>query len=166
MKKNFLYVQKSSLPGAGKGLFTSAFIKKGVIITEYFGEIIDWETHRKRILSGKGDYILILPDKCVDAINAFDCYGRYANDAEGARKVEGLTNNSVYCEKKGRGYIRAIRDIQENEEIFAYYDKRYWEQKKILKIISQLKDYCNALIDGKKTEPNVVEKLLKGYLRK
>ena len=42
MEKNLL-VKKSTISGAGKGLFTKKFIPKGSRITEYKGKISTWK---------------------------------------------------------------------------------------------------------------------------
>ncbi|PZR24775.1 MAG: SET domain-containing protein-lysine N-methyltransferase, partial [Azospira oryzae] len=42
-----LYVKKSTLPGAGKGLFTKVFIPKGTRIIEYKGEVLTWKEVEK-----------------------------------------------------------------------------------------------------------------------
>ena len=38
-----LYVKKSKLPKAGKGLFTDSAIKRGEIVCEYQGEKLTWK---------------------------------------------------------------------------------------------------------------------------
>ncbi|MBK8291257.1 MAG: SET domain-containing protein [Flammeovirgaceae bacterium] len=38
-----LIVKKSTLPGAGKGLFTKVSIPKGTRIVEYKGKIVTWK---------------------------------------------------------------------------------------------------------------------------
>jgi len=53
--------------------------------------------------------------------------GRYANDAAGFVRVEGIRNNSKYEVRKGVPYIVATRKIKAGEEIFVGYGKEYWE---------------------------------------
>jgi hypothetical protein len=42
LEKN-LFVKKSTLPNAGKGLFTKVAIPKGTLIVEYKGKISAWK---------------------------------------------------------------------------------------------------------------------------
>lgn len=125
-----LYVKKSKLPKAGKGLFTAKPIKKGEIVCEYEGEKISWKECLKRneAQEGKGGYYFhITNQNCVDAQYTLWALGRYANDATGISKVDGLRNNAKYEVIKGKPYIKAIKNIKENEEIFVSYGKAYWE---------------------------------------
>jgi uncharacterized protein len=122
-----LKVKKSTLPGAGKGLFTLKDIKKGQIVCEYEGEKITWDEAIKRNDKNKGGYVYYISDKvCIDAWNAKKTFGRYANDAAGLNRVKGLRNNSVYYEVKNRVYIKATRNIKAGSEIFVSYGRSYW----------------------------------------
>lgn len=125
-----LYVKKSKIPKAGKGLFTDTEIKKGEIICEYEGEKLTWKECLKRNekMDGKGAYYFHINDKnCIDAEHTLWAMGRYANDASGASKIEGLRNNASYTIIKGKPYIIAIKKISPSEEIFVAYGKEYWD---------------------------------------
>lgn len=127
-----LYVKKSKIPKSGKGLFTDAPIKRGDIVCEYEGEKISWKEceARNAKLPGnkKGAYFFYINNRnCVDAAHALDTFGRYANDASGPSKIEGLRNNSNYEVIKGKPYIVAKRNIKAGEEILVSYGKEYWE---------------------------------------
>lgn len=164
MKKYKLYVKKSNLPRSGLGLFTGAFIKKGAFITEYAGEVIDWKTGEKRMQSGKGAYIVNMPDKILDAMNTPDVLARYANDAEGPGKVKGLKNNAeLFPRKNKKCFIRAGRDIQENEEIFYPYGKEYWQVQKEVKAKLRKKKLAKDKLAKEKLEKKqrVTNKLVK-----
>ncbi len=79
-----LKVKKSSLPNAGKGLFTTTQIKKGERIIEYLGEIIDWKEYERRVERDEDGYLFFINKKhCIDAFNTPEHLARYANDAEG-----------------------------------------------------------------------------------
>ena len=43
-----LYIDESTLAGAGKGLFTDTLIKRGERIVEYTGDIITWKECERR----------------------------------------------------------------------------------------------------------------------
>jgi SET domain-containing protein len=124
-----LFVKKSNIPKAGKGLFTDSLIKKDDLILEYTGDIITWDEVVKRSEAGRGGYVFyISKKKCIDAFDHPDVLARYANDARGMGRVQGLRNNAVYTIKKGRGYIQATRNIKPGEEIFVWYGPDYWDE--------------------------------------
>ena len=52
---------------------------------------------------------------------------RYANDAAGPSRIQGLRNNSRYEVIKGKPYIVASRNIKPGEEILVGYGKDYWD---------------------------------------
>ncbi|MEI6508181.1 MAG: SET domain-containing protein [Bacteroidota bacterium] len=125
-----LYVKKSKIPKSGKGLWTSIDIKKGGVVCEYEGEKLTWKECLKRneALEGFGAYYFYITSKnCIDAQNTLWSLGRYANDAAGFGRIDGLRNNSCYEIRKGKPYIVASRNIKANEEIFVGYGKEYWE---------------------------------------
>jgi SET domain-containing protein len=123
-----LHVKKSSLPNAGKGLFTDRAIKKGTKIIEYKGEIIDWKEYEKRVLEDKDGYLFyISKTRCIDAFSTPQHKARYANDAQGLSRVKGKKNNSSYEVIDNKCYIMAERDIEAGEEIFVNYTKEYWD---------------------------------------
>ena len=69
-----LYVKKSTIPKAGKGLFVAKDLKKGEIITEYEGERLTWKQCQERNENKKGKekgaYYFHINDKnCIDAEN-------------------------------------------------------------------------------------------------
>lgn len=124
-----LKVKKSSLPNAGKGLFTTTPIKKGERIVEYLGEIIDWKEYEKRVERDEDGYLFFINKKhCIDAFNTPQHVARYANDAEGLSKVKGLKNNAEYqIVDKNKCFIVAKKDIEKNSEVFVSYTKEYWD---------------------------------------
>ncbi len=123
-----LHVKKSSLPNAGKGLFTDKAIKKGTKIIEYKGEIIDWKEYEKRVAEDKDGYLFYInKTRCIDAFATPQHKARYANDAEGLSRVKGLKNNSSYEIFGDQCYIVAERNIEAGEEVFVDYSKEYWD---------------------------------------
>ncbi len=124
-----LFVKKSTIPKAGKGLFTDSLIPKDTYILEYTGDEITWDEVIKRSEAGRGGYAFyISKKKCIDAFDHPDSLARYANDARGIGRVNGLRNNAVYAIKKGKGYIQATRNIKPGEEVFVWYGPDYWDE--------------------------------------
>jgi len=124
-----LYVKRSQIPGAGKGLYTDAPFKKDDYIIEYEGEQITWDEVMKRSENGRGGYAFFITNKkCIDAFNRPDALARFANDARGLTRTPGLRNNALYAIKKGKPYIQATRNIKPGEEIFVSYGPDYWKE--------------------------------------
>jgi SET domain-containing protein len=123
-----LKVKRSQLPNAGKGLYTTAPIKKGEKIIEYKGQIITWKEYKKRVERDEDGYLLFVNNKrCIDAFPTPQHIARYANDAAGLSRVKGLRNNCYYDIENGKGYIVSKRPIKAGEEIFVSYTKEYWD---------------------------------------
>jgi SET domain-containing protein len=127
-----LYLKKSLIPGAGKGLFVKNEVKRGEIVCEYEGEIVPWSVCEKRAEEGHEGYaFFITKNRCVDAYFTKEAIGRYANDAKGIGRVEGLRNNAQYEIKTRQGekrvFIVATRTIKANDEVFVDYGKDYWK---------------------------------------
>jgi SET domain-containing protein len=123
-----LIVKKSQLPNAGKGLYTTKIIKKGEVVIEYEGEIIDWKEYEKRVLEDKDGYLFYINKKrCIDAFSTPQHKARYANDAAGLSRIKGLKNNCKYEIIKNKCYIVAEKNIAANEEILVSYTKEYWD---------------------------------------
>ena len=130
-----LFVKKSNIPKAGKGLFVAKDIKKGEIITEYEGERLTWKECKARNEKKKGKekgayYFYINEKNCIDAEYCLWAMGRYANDAAGIGRVKGLRNNSQYQVIKNKAYIVATRNIKKGSEVFVSYGKAYWDATK------------------------------------
>lgn len=123
-----LVVKKSTLPKAGKGLFTKRDIKKGERIVEYLGEIItEAELDRRAENDIYGYAFYISKKKCIDAYYTPEALARYANDAKGIVRIEGIKNNCCYEIWKNRGWIKAEKNIKAGEEIFVSYGAEYWK---------------------------------------
>jgi hypothetical protein len=130
-----LYVKKSKLPNAGKGLWTDTDIKRGDIVCEYEGERLTWKECLKRNEGqpGFGAYYFYINSKnCIDAQHTEWALGRYANDATGFGRVESVRNNAKYEVRKGKPFIIATRTIKAGTEILVGYGKEYWDAMKEL----------------------------------
>ncbi|MDZ4668892.1 MAG: SET domain-containing protein [bacterium] len=129
-----LEIKKSHIPGAGKGLFASALFKRGDRVIEYTGDIITWAQCKKRneTLDGVGAYYFyVSAKKCVDAQNCLDSLARYANDAAGFVRIDGIRNNSRFEVIRGKPFIIASRNIKPGEEVFVSYGKEYWDAMRV-----------------------------------
>ncbi len=138
-----LVVKHSTIPGAGKGLFTKKMISKGTRIIEYTGKISTWkEVDHKE---GLNKYIYYVNrNHVIDASAHKKSLARYSNDAKGSKKIEALKNNCKYVQDKLRVFIESKRDIQADSEILVGYGKQYWDvihnNKKPLKKKNKKKD--------------------------
>jgi SET domain-containing protein len=121
-----LIVKRSTLKGAGKGLFTRKPIAKGTKICEYTGKITTWKEVNDR--NGLNGYIYYVNRKhVIDAWGRRSALARYANDAQGLIKTTGVRNNSTYESEGLRVYIVAAKNIPAGSEILVGYGKEYWD---------------------------------------
>ena len=119
-------VKKSTLQGAGKGLFAKKFIPKATRIVEYKGKVTTWKDVNSR--DGNNGYIYyVTRNHVIDASSYPRALARYANDANGLFKVKGLRNNARYTEDGVIVYIESTVDIPAGAEIFVEYGKEYWQ---------------------------------------
>jgi len=128
-----LFVKKSKIPNAGKGLFTTSVIRKGDLVVEYKGEKMTWAQCMKRYGKdiSKARYLYyVSPKNCIDAQLTKEELARYANDAGGFSIKKGLKNNSEYTNVKGVPYIIATKKIKPGSEILVDYSGDYWEMMK------------------------------------
>jgi SET domain-containing protein len=125
LEKN-IYVKKSGLPEAGKGLFAKKFIPKGSRIVEYKGKITTWKEVDSH--DGNNGYIYYVKrNHVIDASRFPKALARYANDARGLCRVKGVKNNAEYREEGLKVFIEAISDIPAGNEILVGYGKEYWD---------------------------------------
>lgn len=101
---------------SGLGLFAGEDIKKGELIIEYIGEILNKEEADKRITS---QYLFeITRNKTIDGTPRWNI-ARYCNHAceEAANAESEIT--------KGRVFIKAIKNIKEGDEIVYDYGEEF-----------------------------------------
>ncbi|HVM89071.1 MAG TPA: SET domain-containing protein [Puia sp.] len=123
--EKYLVIKTSTIPGAGRGLFTKVFIPKGTRIVEYKGRLTTWKEVDHD--DGRNGYIYYIKRSLViDAYSYKKALGRYANDAQGLKKIKGLRNNSEYMIHGAKVFIEAIKDIPAGSEILVGYGKEYW----------------------------------------
>jgi len=122
-----LIVKKSTLPGAGRGLFTKVAIAKGTRIVEYKGKLVTWKEVEK-MADDRNGYVFFFNSKnCIDAWQTKKSVAHFANDAMGIARVEGVRNNAEYVTEKKRCYIEASKDISAGSEILVGYGAEYWQ---------------------------------------
>jgi hypothetical protein len=121
-----LYIKRSLLPGAGKGLFTKKLIPRGTRIVEYKGQIMTWKEVQK-LPDERNGYVFYFTLQYVIDAWKHKGFAHYANDAKGIVRKEGVKNNAEYVTEGRRCYIEATRDIHPWEEILVGYGGEYWQ---------------------------------------
>lgn len=121
-----LIVKRSTLKGAGKGLFTKRDIPRGTKIVEYKGKVTNWKEVNSQ--EGTNGYIYYVNrNHVIDALPAKAAIARYANDARGIVRTVGINNNCTYIIEGRKVYIKSMRRIAAGSEIFVGYGKEYWD---------------------------------------
>ena len=100
-------------------------------MVEYKGRIQPWREVKDQ--DGINGYLMYINRNVViNALPALKTLGRYANDARGLVRMEGIRNNSEYVSEGKRCFIEATRNIKAGEEIFVSYGRAYWTLMKRL----------------------------------
>ena len=121
-----LVVRRSTLKGAGKGLFTRKAIPRGKKIVEYKGKVTKWKEVNDH--NGLNGYIYYVNrNHVIDAWGKTTALARYANDAKGLVRSEGFINNCTYRIEGLRVFIYSTRPIPAGSELFVGYGKEYWD---------------------------------------
>lgn len=121
-----LYVKKSTIPRAGKGLFTKKAIPKGTRVVEYKGKRSTWKDVKDE--DGKNGYIFYINrNHVINALPTPKALARYANDARGMVKIKGLLNNSDYIVDGLKAYIETKKEVPAGGEVFVDYGADYWK---------------------------------------
>lgn len=127
--EKYLYVKKSGLGGAGKGLFTRKAIPKGKCITEYKGHIQTW----KKSLDQPGDnayFFYITAKAVINPLLGKKTRAHFANDADGFTRSNAHRNNAEYLTDGNRCFIYSTRPIERFGEILVDYGRDYWKVRK------------------------------------
>ena len=126
LQEKNLVIKKSTIPGAGKGLFTKKAIPKGVKITEYKGKVTSWKDADH--MNGLNAYIFYINrNHVIDGSKHTKGFARFANDAKGSNNGQRLSNNCKYVIRGLRVFLVSRKEIAANEEILAGYGKEYWD---------------------------------------
>lgn len=126
-RDDYIEIKKSSIPGAGKGVFATKLIPKGSVMGYYKGKLHTQDEYDH--LNNK-DYIFELkfrnqPNFYIDASSPkYSNWTRYVN---GARKKsqKNMINTDTY-QQCFNIYFEALRDIQPGEELIISYGHHYW----------------------------------------
>lgn len=121
-----LFIKKSGIPNAGKGLFTREYIPKGARIVEFKGRITTWKNVLKADVFN-GYVFYINRNHVIDSKPYLKALARFANDAKGFNKLKGMYNNSIFEIEEVKVFILATKDIPAGAEILVSYEKEYWD---------------------------------------
>lgn len=103
----------------GLGLFAGENIKKGELIVEYIGNILNAEEAEKKVTS---QYLFeVNRNKTIDGTPRWNT-ARYANHSCGN------SGNAESEIKKGRVFIKAIKNIKDGEEITYDYGEEFFDE--------------------------------------
>ena len=129
-ESDYLYIQDSQIPNAGKGLFTAIDIYPNEIISLFKGEILTDEEAQKRVSEGNDRYFInMLDGSILDSMNV-DCFAKYANDAEAFSKSTFKNNSKITLDDDDNVCIVATKKIKSQQEIFCSYGVKYWKKHK------------------------------------
>lgn len=129
-ESDYLYIQDSQIPNAGKGLFTAIDIYPNEIISIFKGEILTDSEAQKRVSEGNDRYFInMLDGSILDSMNV-DCFAKYANDAEAFSKLEFKNNSKITLDDDDNVCIVATKKIKSQQEIFCSYGVKYWKKHK------------------------------------
>ena len=129
-ESDYLYIQDSQIPNAGKGLFTAIDIYPNEIISLFKGEILTDEEAQKRVSEENDRYFInMLDGSILDSMNV-DCFAKYANDAEAFSKSTFKNNSKITLDDDDNVCIVATKKINSQHEIFCSYGVKYWKKHK------------------------------------
>lgn len=126
----YLFTGTSQIPGSGIGLFTAIPIYKDEIVSLFLGESISNHEAAKRAQHGDDEYFMNMPDGSILDSMHVACFAKFANDPMGTVKSAFKSNSKITLDEYNRVCIVAKRKINEGEEIFCAYGKKYWENHK------------------------------------
>ena len=129
IEEEHIIIRRSTIPGAGNGVFCTRDILKGESLGHYTGEIIsDKEFENRYNDHGYGEYVLYLTDPAtnkqiyVDAKDHSNWVSRINASKGTGKKI------NVYWD--AHGHVFASRNIKAGEELLANYGNAYWKGKK------------------------------------
>jgi len=127
MKEDNVEVRLSKIKGAGKGIFAKSKIKKGELISQFTGELIENEKVEELNNNNELLYLIYWDEKYTLNVENSNCLAKYANDAEGVKKIKGVKNNSKISWHNNKLFLEATKEIKTGEEIYVSYGKEYWD---------------------------------------
>lgn len=117
----------STIPGAGIGLFAVRIIYEGELIVPYDGENITRECLDMRYPNdGTGPYSVAAADNIIKDAACQRSLGSMANGLfENGASLPEDHHNAIIIENNEGLWLRATKDIEEDEEIFVFYGPEY-----------------------------------------
>lgn len=119
----------STIEGAGYGLFARRRLAAGDVVrgVTYGGDVLSLADALK-LHSEDKEYVMAMHFNVhVDARRHYGYLGRYVNDAAGTERDRNVRFQKDVA--KRRATVRAIRDVEEGEELFAEYGRGYWRAR-------------------------------------
>ncbi|EZG44527.1 SET domain protein [Gregarina niphandrodes] len=128
-------VGPSTIAGGGSGLFTARAFRKGELVTEYVGEILDRAEAERRCSVGQFQYIGTLQAQqyYIDGLRVPEA-GR--GGASFINHAQPKLANAAWVEVADRRlcfprkFARATRALAPGTEVFINYGKTYWRRMK------------------------------------
>ena len=127
-ESDYLYIELSQLPSAGKGLHTAINIYKEEIISLFRGEILTNIQAKNRARIGKDKYFINHTDGSIIDSMKVKCFAKYANDATAFKGSLFKNNAKITMDEQNNICLVAVRNIKAGEEIFCSYGKLYWKK--------------------------------------
>ena len=141
-----LYVTQSGIQNAGYGLFAKVDFEKGDKICNFTGKLLTDKESSKisdmgmprsaYLIDLKGSFESTYDKKWKSKFTTLDvynstCMAKYANDAEGFKKIRGKSNNAdIGIDENGQTFIYATKNIKAGDEVFVGYGEAYWDSFK------------------------------------
>ncbi len=132
-ESDYLYISKSKLPNAGKGLFTVVDLYKDEIISLFKGVILTDRQVDIRVKKGVDQYFIDMLDGTIMDSMTVKCFAKYANDSQGYSHSVFKNNSKIAIDEDGNVCLISTKKIKKGEEIFCSYGKRYWNKHRIEK---------------------------------
>jgi SET domain-containing protein len=130
VESNLIELRKSTIPGAGTGVFCKQAIPSGTDLGYYRGEEITPDEHdRRHSKKGYGEYVLMVTDMDDDKKQVYIDGKTHNNWISRVNAPKGTGKKpNIYWD--AYGHVFSSRNIKAGEELFANYGAAYWRGKK------------------------------------
>jgi len=129
-ESDYLYIETSQLPNAGRGLYTSIDIFKGEVISLFKGKRLSEKMAARLAQQNKDGYFINMLDGSILDSREVHCFAKYANDSQGLGKTKFPYNAEISLDDDEQVCLLALKKIKAGEEIFCSYGKKYWQKFK------------------------------------